>query len=129
MLDLLLRTAGILCLVNAGTYALFAIDKAKARSEAWRISERTLLLAALLGGSVGAKLAQHRLRHKTRKEPFRTRLNLIVALHVAAVATLFYPPVRVAALEGLDAIVGIAAEWPGATGTRGPMPRRFGPGS
>jgi uncharacterized membrane protein YsdA (DUF1294 family) len=34
---------------------------------------------ALIGGALGAVAAQQMLRHKTRKEPFRTRLWLIAA--------------------------------------------------
>ena len=39
--------------------------------------EKTLLLLALLGGWPLAKLAQRRFRHKTRKQPFATLLNLV----------------------------------------------------
>ena len=48
--------------------------------------ESTLLIVALFGG-VGALLGQRLLRHKTRKEPFRTRLVGVVILHLAGVAT------------------------------------------
>jgi uncharacterized membrane protein YsdA (DUF1294 family) len=38
-----------------------------------------------MGGSLGAVTAQHMLRHKTRKQPFRGLLFAIIALHIAAV--------------------------------------------
>ncbi len=50
--------------------------------------ERTLLLAALVGG-LGAWMGQHLLRHKTRKEPFRTQLGLVIVVHLIGVATVF----------------------------------------
>ena len=40
--------------LNLFTFFLFAEDKKRARKEMWRIPERTLLLFALFGGSVGA---------------------------------------------------------------------------
>lgn len=46
-----------------------------------RIAEHTLLASVLIGG-LGAWMAQHLLRHKTRKEPFRSRLGLLVTLYV-----------------------------------------------
>ncbi|WP_206601897.1 DUF1294 domain-containing protein [Oceaniglobus indicus] len=75
-----------LILINGITVAAFGIDKRRAEMREWRIPEHTLLKLALIGGSPGAKLAQWRFRHKTRKRPFAGRLNLIVALQIAALA-------------------------------------------
>jgi uncharacterized membrane protein YsdA (DUF1294 family) len=69
------------------TYGLFWHDKRAARRQGWRVQERILLLAALLGGSLGAKAAQRHLRHKTRKQPCRSWLNLIFTLQLAALTT------------------------------------------
>ena len=51
--------------------------------------ESTLLLASLFGG-VGALMGQQLLRHKTRKEPFRTWLGVVIAAHLVGVATVFW---------------------------------------
>ena len=52
-------------------FLTFARDKQKAKAGLWRTPEATLLLFGLIGG-LGAWMGQHLLRHKTRKEPFRT---------------------------------------------------------
>ncbi len=79
--------AGWLLVINVAAYASFAIDKARARQAgARRVSERTLLRLAALGGSPGAVFAQQRLRHKSYKQPFRTYLWLIIVAQVLALS-------------------------------------------
>jgi uncharacterized membrane protein YsdA (DUF1294 family) len=72
--------------INIVTYLAFWIDKERARAGRYRIAERTLLLLALLGGSPAGLLAQRRLRHKTRKQPFAGLLAGIALLQAVAVA-------------------------------------------
>ena len=43
-----------LIIINVLTFLLYGIDKWKAKADQWRVSEKTLLLTALIGGSVGA---------------------------------------------------------------------------
>jgi uncharacterized membrane protein YsdA (DUF1294 family) len=50
------------------------------------VCRRRLLTLATIGGVFGAIYAQQSLRHKTRKEPFRTQLNVIAVLEAAALA-------------------------------------------
>ena len=76
--------AAYLVLINALAFGLFALDKRRAETRAWRISERVLLQVALVGGTPGAMAAQQLLRHKTRKQPFRTWLWIIWAGQAAA---------------------------------------------
>lgn len=77
----LLTALIFLALINVVTFCLFWWDKVCARKGAWRIPEAHLLSLALVGGSLGALAAQQWLRHKTLKEPFRTRLLFILYLH------------------------------------------------
>ena len=42
-----------LIIANLAGFAMMGIDKYKAKHERWRIRERTLMLTAALGGSVG----------------------------------------------------------------------------
>lgn len=76
--------------LNLIVFIGFWQDKRAARKGDRRIRERTLLLLALLGGSLGAVTAQHLLRHKTRKEPFRSLLLGIVIAQVGLVASLMF---------------------------------------
>jgi Predicted membrane protein len=82
----------IAALYNVVVFCVYWWDKDAARNDLWRVSEATLLGLALLGGSPGAVAAQRLLRHKTRKEPFRSNLASIVSLHgvVIAVAAFVY---------------------------------------
>lgn len=83
---------GAICLylaaINLVAFGAFALDKRAALRGEWRIRESTLLGLAAIGGSVGAIAAQRILRHKTRKEPFRTTLYGIVAVQVMALVAL-----------------------------------------
>ncbi len=79
-------------LLNVVAFCMYWWDKHAAIGDTWRISERTLLGIAFIGGSLGAVAAQQMLRHKTRKEPFRTLLMMIVTLHVIGAASWLLAP-------------------------------------
>ena len=40
--------------INIATFFLYGIDKYKAQKGRWRISEATLLMMSVIGGSIGA---------------------------------------------------------------------------
>jgi len=71
--------------VNVVTVALYGYDKRQAIIGSTRVPEATLHIAALLGGSPGAILAQGLFRHKTRKRGFKIVLAAIVLLQAAAI--------------------------------------------
>jgi uncharacterized membrane protein YsdA (DUF1294 family) len=79
-----------LLIVNGWTMLRFWQDKQRAIAGDRRIPEADLLWLALIGGSPGALLARRWFRHKTRKEPFSTRLLLIVAVQIGAGGGLAY---------------------------------------
>ena len=71
--------------VNCWTFLRFWQDKQRARAGDRRIPEADLLVLALIGGSPAAFLARNLFRHKTRKEPFSTQLQVIAALQLGAI--------------------------------------------
>ena len=74
--------------INIAAFLLYGIDKWKAKRDAYRISEKTLLTVAILGGSLGAICGMHYFRHKTRHWYFRYGLPLILVVQVALLVLL-----------------------------------------
>ncbi|TBE86960.1 DUF1294 domain-containing protein [Rhizobium ruizarguesonis] len=91
MIDII-KWALLFLALNLSVFSIYFMDKQAARCCRRRISERTLLILALIGGSLGALAAQQLLRHKTRKEPFRSILAAILILHGTLIAVLAFLP-------------------------------------
>ena len=68
--------------VNLLAFILYGIDKKRARNREWRISERTLIGIAVIGGCIGAILGMHVFHHKTRHWYFRYGLPVILIIQV-----------------------------------------------
>lgn len=90
--------------INIWAFVLFWCDKRYAETNRNRIAERTLLATALCGGSLGAMVAQQIFRHKTRKQPFRTRLISIAALHIFIAILIAFPALRELSVQFLSNI-------------------------
>ena len=84
-----MKYAGILLIYLAGinilAFILMGADKRKARKNRWRISEKTLFLSALLGGSVGALSGMVLFRHKTKHWYFKYGIPAILVLQIILV--------------------------------------------
>ena len=74
----------IYAVLNAASFALYGIDKFKARKERWRISEQSLLIASLFG-PIGALLGMQHFRHKTRKPMFKFLVPAFAGVHLLLV--------------------------------------------
>jgi uncharacterized membrane protein YsdA (DUF1294 family) len=74
----------IYSLINAASYALYGIDKFKARKDKWRISEQSLLIVSLLG-PIGALLGMQQFRHKTQKPIFKLLVPAFAGIHILLV--------------------------------------------
>ena len=69
--------------INAVAFFVYGIDKLKARKGHWRIPETTLLLLAIVGGSIGAWLGMKAWHHKTKHLKFMYGLPAILLLQLA----------------------------------------------
>lgn len=72
-----------LAAVNLITFLAYGLDKMKAKRDAWRIKESTLLLLAAIGGSLGALLGMQVFHHKTRHRKFTIGVPLILLAQIA----------------------------------------------
>lgn len=68
--------------INVISFLVYGLDKWKARNEKYRISERTLLLLAAIGGSIGAYAGMQIFRHKTQKAKFYLGVPVIILLQI-----------------------------------------------
>lgn len=78
-----------LLIINAAGFFSMLADKLKAKKNAWRIPERTLLFIALLGGSLGSLLGMYTVRHKTKHPKFTIGVPLILAVQVVIAIWVF----------------------------------------
>lgn len=78
----------IVCLV-------YGIDKYKAKKNAWRIPEKTLILCALVFGAVGAYAGMKLFRHKTRHTTFKIIIPTLAVLNLALLIFLGIAPERI----------------------------------
>ena len=69
--------------INAVTFIVYGIDKYKAKKAKWRISEATLLLLAVLGGSIGAWMGMKVWHHKTMHKKFKYGIPAILLIQIA----------------------------------------------
>lgn len=74
--------AGYLVLINLIAFLAMGADKRSARRHARRTPEATLLLLAVIGGSVGAICGMLLFRHKTRHPQFYLGLPAILLAHL-----------------------------------------------
>lgn len=72
-------------LINFVTFIVYGIDKRRAIKHKWRISEFTLILLAVIGGSVGAYSAMKIFRHKTKHIKFYLGIPCIILLQICIV--------------------------------------------
>lgn len=79
---------GYLLLSNLVAFVVYGIDKYKAKKGKWRISESTLLMLAIFGGSIGAWLAMKVFHHKTMHKKFYIGVPVIIVLQLVFAAWL-----------------------------------------
>lgn len=74
--------------INVVAFIMYGIDKYKAKKAKWRIPEATLLLLAVLGGSIGAWMGMKVWHHKTMHKKFKYGIPAILLIQIALMAYL-----------------------------------------
>lgn len=68
--------------MNILSFSLMGIDKYKAITNKWRISEYTLFGISLLGGSLGTLFGMIAFHHKTKKNSFRILIPIFLIINI-----------------------------------------------
>lgn len=71
--------------INAMTFTLYGIDKFKSKKGWWRIPENTLLMLAVIGGSMGALCGIRLFHHKTKHKKFYLGVPILLVLQIALI--------------------------------------------
>lgn len=79
-----------LAAMNALTFALYGIDKSRARRGVWRIRESTLLGTAACFGAQGALLGMYVFHHKTKHRAFALGVPALLLVQVVLLAALLF---------------------------------------
>ena len=74
-----------LAVVNSINFIVYGIAMLKAKKRIWRIPESTLLLLAIIGGSVGAWCGVKVWHHKTLHKKFIYGIPLIVIIQISII--------------------------------------------
>ncbi|MBQ8804628.1 MAG: DUF1294 domain-containing protein [Tyzzerella sp.] len=78
-----------LIIINIIAFLAYGLDKWKAKRGSWRIPEKTLLLLAVFGGSIGAFAGMRVFHHKTQKAKFFLGVPIIFVLQIIIIYFLF----------------------------------------
>lgn len=68
--------------INCLSFILMGWDKLKALRNTYRISEKTLIFIALIGGAIGALLGMLIFHHKTKKKLFKVGIPIIIMIQI-----------------------------------------------
>ena len=74
-----------LLFINIIAFLAMGVDKWKAKRNAWRIPEATLMSLVLLGGGIGGIAGMYVFHHKTKKPRFYIGFPVILIIEVTLV--------------------------------------------
>lgn len=79
-----------LAIYNIIVFSMYGLDKSRAKRGAWRISEKTLLLEAIIMGGLGAYLGMKLFRHKTKHTRFKIIVPVCMFIQIASCIVIIY---------------------------------------
>ena len=87
---IILTALAVLAITNLISFFLMGHDKKCARHGKWRVPEKTLVLAAVCFGGLGAVLGMKVFHHKTKHWYFKVFFPALLAIQVALLAAGVY---------------------------------------
>ena len=79
-----------LLIMNVTGLVLMHADKLRSKNKQWRIPERTFLLIAAAGGSLGILFGIGMFRHKTRHLKFTIGVPAIIVMQILTAAAIVH---------------------------------------
>ena len=76
-------------IINIISLILMFLDKRRAIKNKWRISENTLMIVSILGGSIGGILGMYTFRHKTKHIKFKVGIPIILIIQLLILSYVF----------------------------------------
>ena len=77
-----LFTLYYLLAININSFIIYGFVKYKSKMHKWRIPETSLLLTAVIGGSIGAWIGMRLWHHKTIHKKFKYGIPFILTLQL-----------------------------------------------
>lgn len=71
--------------LNIGSFIYFGLDKRKAQKRQHRISEKSLLIMTVFGGTIGSVLGMLLFKHKIAKRSFVLKILGIIILQILVI--------------------------------------------
>ena len=90
MKEAMLVLSVYLAIINIVGFVMMGIDKRRAVRHQWRISEAALFMTAVFGGGIGCILGMYTFHHKTRHWYFVVGMPVIVLIHIALAAVVYF---------------------------------------
>lgn len=85
----MLRILFAALILNLVGFFIMFWDKRKAKNNEMRIPEKTLMLTALIGGSIGMLTGMYTFHHKTQKSKFKYGVPFILILQIILIVYAF----------------------------------------
>ncbi len=80
--------------INSLSFLIFGIDKALAVANKIRVSEMTLLILTLIGGTIGGLIAMPLFRHKISKTSFKWKFSGVVVFQLLLIGIFAFDKLR-----------------------------------
>lgn len=75
-------------IINVVGFLLMFVDKRRSIKHEWRISEKSLFIVSIIGGSIGSYIGMHLFRHKTKHLKFTLGIPIIIFIQIYLAITL-----------------------------------------
>ncbi|WP_226656399.1 DUF1294 domain-containing protein [Pseudalkalibacillus hwajinpoensis] len=77
-------------LINGCSFIIMGVDKRRAKKRGQRISEKTLWLLTVIGGSIGSYIGMKHFRHKTKHTQFVYGIPALIVLHIIIIGYVYF---------------------------------------